>query len=179
MVAWASNDGKFGFTKFTSGKDKEVVVVLDKAPGYTATLEMNITPPKERNTIPAITPEQAAENTRRFAYEDSIRNAYVATFPTADKAKALAKELAVDERAMTRVLKEARGNHATMVEFLRACPNGAKEKALRLLLCISEKDRRDVSIDVLNDHIAAALESNDESEWFYNFVVNRYTDQYN
>ena len=172
MVAWASKDGKFGFTKFTAGKDNNVEVIIDKAPGYTATLEMNITPPKERNTIPAVTAQQAAENTRRFACEDSIRNAYVATFPTAEQAKALAKELAVDEQAMQKLLKDARGNHATMVDFLRSCPVDGREKALRTLFCLSDKDRRDVSLDVLGDHVKAALESDNNADWFYNYVVN-------
>ena len=172
MVAWASKDGKFGFAKFAAGKDKEVTVVLDKAPGYKATLEMNITPPKERNTIPFVSEEQAAENLRRFAYEDSIRNAYVATFPTAEQARALAKELAVDEKAMERLLKDARGNHATMVEFLRGCPVNGRAKALRMLFCLSDKDRRDVPLDVLKDHIVAALESENDEQWFYSYVVN-------
>ncbi len=172
MVVWASKDGKFGFAKFTAGKDSDVTVVLDKEPGYTATLEMNITPPKERNTIPAVTPEQSAENARRFACEDSIRNAYVATFPTDAYAAELAAELGLDTAAVGTLLKQSRGNHATMVDFLRACPADGREKAMRLLFCISEKDRRDVSIDVLNDHIVEALESNNNAEWFYNYVVN-------
>ena len=172
MVAWASKDGKFGFTKFTAGKDNNVEVIIDKAPGYTATLEMNITPPKERNTIPAVTAEQAAENTRRFACEDSIRNAYVATFPTAEQAKALAKELVVDEQAMQKLLKDARGNHATMVDFLRSCPVDGRDKVLRMLFCLSDKDRRDVSLDVLGDHVKAALESDNNADWFYRYVVN-------
>ena len=172
MVVWASKEGKFGFTKFTAGKDSDVTVVLDKEQGYVATLEMNITPPKERNTIPAVTAEQAAENARRFAREDSIRNAYVATFPNEADASKLANELGLNAAAVTTLIKQSRGNHAAIVEFLRACPADSKEKALRMLFCISEKDRRDISIDVLNDHIATALESDNEAEWFYNFVVN-------
>ena len=172
MVVWASKDGKFGFTKFTAGKDNDVTVVIDKEPGYSATLEMNITPPKERNTIPEVTPEQAAENARRFACEDSIRNAYVATFPSEAYAVELADRLGLDAGSVVTLLKQSRGNHATMVEFLSACPAEARDKALRLLFCISEKDRRDVTLDVLNDHIAEALESDNRAEWFYYFVVN-------
>ena len=88
MVAWASAGGKFGFVKFTAGKDKNVRIVVDKAPGYSATLEMNIVPPRERNTVPYVSDEQAAENARRFACEDSIRNAYVSTFISPDEALA-------------------------------------------------------------------------------------------
>ena len=172
MVVWASKDGKFGFAKFTAGKESDVTVVLDKESGYTATLEMNITPPKERNTIPAVTAEQAAENTRRFAYEDSIRNAYVATFPTETDARRVANELGLSEGSVATLLKQSRGNHATISGFLCSCPADAREKAMSLLYRISEKDRRDVTPEVLNDHIVAALESDNNTDWFYNFVVN-------
>lgn len=172
MVVWASRNGKFGFAKFTAGKESDVVVVIDKEQGYTATLEMNITPPKERNTIPMVTAESVAENTRRFACEDSIRNAYVATFPTEDNAAKFANELGLDSSAVITLLKQSRGNYATIIDFLRACPDSDREKAMRLLFCISEKDRRDVSLDVLNDHITEALESDNNAEWFYKYVVN-------
>ena len=176
MVAWASKDGLFGFAKFTAGKDKDVTVIIDKAPGYTATLEMNITPPKERNTIPEVTPAQAEENRRRFAYEDSIRNAYVATFPTEDDAAVLAAELGLEKRlypVLAKLLKQSRGNHAAITEFLKGCPAGGHEKAMALLFSLSEKDRRDVSLEVLNDHLPAALENvdNDCSTVYFNFVV--------
>lgn len=177
MVAWASLDGKFGFAKFTAGKDKEVTVTLDKSGGYTATLEMNITPPAERNTIPDVTAEQAAENARRFACEDSIRNSYVATFPTEDDALRLAKELGLEERlfpAVATLLKQSRGNHSTITEFLRSCPAGGHEKAIALLFALTGKDRRDVSPDVLKDHLPAALEEVDDdcSTIYLNYVAN-------
>lgn len=39
--------------------------------------------------LPEVTPEQRAENDRRMMQEDSIRNAYVATFPTAEQADSI------------------------------------------------------------------------------------------
>ncbi len=174
MVAWASFDGKFGFAKFTAGKDKKVTVTLDKSTGYTATFEMNITPPQERNTVPAVTPEQAAENACRFAREDSIRNAYVATFPTEADAVVLAKELDLDASAVATLLKQSRGNHRTISEFLRNCPAEGREKAMALLFALTDKDRRDVSPEVLDDHLPAALKDvdNDCSTIYLNYVAN-------
>ena len=40
------------------------------------TLDMDIIPPVEGANMPEVTPEQRAENNRRMALEDSIRNAY-------------------------------------------------------------------------------------------------------
>ena len=46
----------------SAGKDSLVTVVVDKAPGYSATMELNITPPCERNTIPAVSDEKKEIN---------------------------------------------------------------------------------------------------------------------
>ena len=59
-----------------------MTVKLDKTAGEASTLDMDIIPPMEGANMPEVTPEQRAENNRRMALEDSIRNAYVATFLT-------------------------------------------------------------------------------------------------
>ena len=107
------------FVKFTAGKDKDVTVARDKPKGYNATLEMNITPPKERNTVPFVSEEQAAENVRRFAYEDSLRNAYVSTFMTRDAAKQYALDLGFGDRSgdVAELFVKSRGNHAVIKKF--------------------------------------------------------------
>ncbi|MBQ5888741.1 MAG: transglutaminase domain-containing protein [Bacteroidaceae bacterium] len=156
MVAWAAAGGKFGFVKFTAGKENNVKLVVDKAPGYSATLEMNITPPRERNTVPFVSEEQAAENARRFAHEDSIRNAYVATFITPEKAGMFAQFLGFNglkERDIVQLLIKSRGNYKTIMKFLSNVPQEERALAYFLLAAISEKDLRDVSLDVLFDHL--------------------------
>ena len=59
------------------GKEKELTLVLDKKPGDVYSLDLDIVPPAEETRLPEVTPEQRAENNRRMAQEDSIRNAYV------------------------------------------------------------------------------------------------------
>lgn len=154
MIAWASKDGKFGYAKFSAGKDNNIKVVLDKGAGYTASLEMDIVPPVERNTVPELTPEQVQRNTERFVYEDSIRNAYVATFPTADDAIQFASEVGYASETIVRLLAESRGNYETIISFLKSASKKDIDKAVGLLCAISQKDRRDVSSEVLNDHFA-------------------------
>ncbi len=152
MIAWASKDGKFGYAKFSAGKDNNVKVVLDKEEGYKASLQMDIVPPAERNTVPTLTLEQIARNTERFVYEDSIRNAYVATFPTDDEASKLAAEIDAGGEYIVPIIDESRGNYATITTFLRSVDKQQIDRALGLLCAISQKDRRDVSLEVLNDH---------------------------
>ena len=173
MIAWASYNGKFGFAKFTAGKDAAVTVVVDKAPGYTATLEMDIVPPVERNTLPELTPEQVQVNSERFVREDSIRNAYVATFPTAESSAQLAKELGMGAEYTVPLIEQSRGNHATITAFLRGVDKSVLNgKALSLLCVISDKDRRDISLSVLNDHLVNTPENEDNSPLYAQYVLN-------
>lgn len=171
MVVWASKDGKFGFAKFTAGKDKAVKVVLDKSAGYKASIQMDIVPPVERNTLPKLTPQQIAANNIRFMREDSIRNAYVATFPSVEDAAELAESLGVAVDRFAPLIKESRGNYATIISFLKSVGKDNHEKALCLLGAISEKDRRDISLDVLKDHMTATPDSK-LSEVYVNYVLN-------
>lgn len=175
MVAWASANGRFGFAKFTAGKDKDVEVVVDKAPGYTATLEMNITPPRERNTIPFVTEEQAAVNARRFAYEDSVRNAYVSTFITAGQAGMFAQFLGFNglhERDIVQLLLKSRGNHATITQFLADTPREELALAYYLLSVISDKDLRDITMEVLDDNMRFTVRNGSYDEDFRKYILN-------
>ncbi len=172
MLAWASHNGKFGFAKFSAGKDSIVSVVVDKGSDYTGSFDFDIVPPAERNTVPAVTPEQVAENARRFAIEDSIRAAYVATFPTKEQAAELAAGLGVDEAQFVTLIEQSRGNHATIVEFLRIVPAEKRGNAMKMLFCMSEKDRRDVPMEVLKDNLQAVVEAGDESDSYFTTVVN-------
>ena len=175
MVAWASAGGKFGFVKFTAGKDNNVKLVVDKAQGYCATLEMEIVPPRERNTVPFVSETQAAENIRRFACEDSIRNAYVATFMSPDEALAFARNLEFcdgHEKVVAQLLLKSRGNHVTISKFLSRVPREERELAYYLLLSISDKDLRDVSMPVLRDHLKHTVRNGSYDDIYRSYILN-------
>ena len=175
MVAWAAVGDRFGFVKFTAGKENNVKLVVDKAPGYAATLEMNIVPPAERNTVPFVSEKQATENARRFAYEDSIRNAYVATFITPEKAGMFAQFLGFNglhERDIVQLLIKSRGNYKTIMKYLSKVPQEERALAYFLLAAISEKDLRDVSLDVLFDHHENTARNGAIDEDYRNYILN-------
>ena len=154
MLAWTTKDGKFGFAKVHVSDEADTIdVVLNKASGYTAMLEMDIVPPAERNTVPEQTAEQIAKNQCRFAQEDSIRNAYIATFITADTVASLAQAWNLDNEALQTVMKESRGNYQALRDFLNETSAEERPLALRLLQVIAQKDRRDVPTNVLHDHL--------------------------
>ncbi|MBQ7878873.1 MAG: transglutaminase domain-containing protein [Bacteroidaceae bacterium] len=172
MLAWASKDGCFGYGKISAGVTDTLTVVLDKGTGYCATEEMDITPPAERSTAPEVTPEQRAANDRRFAIEDSIRNAYVATFPTREDAAGLAHELSLPAGDVQMLLQASRGNHKTITDYLRNAPADKRKRAFDLLFYLSAKDLRDISPEVLADHVVATLNTQTEDEDFFRYVLN-------
>lgn len=157
MLIFASHQGRFGFSKVSFGQQKEVVLPLIYKEGdRIGHMEMNIVPPEERAVIPEVTPEQRAENTRRFEYEDSLRNAYVATFRDEAGARAFAVENGLDQELTVKVMVASRGNHGEIGEFLRrASESGMGERALELLSNVSQKDLRDTPAYILEDHLYA------------------------
>lgn len=154
LLVWAAKSGKFGYAACTAGSGDTVTIKLDKESGYTAALSLDITPPRERNTAPVVTADEAARNARRLAVEDFIRNAYEATFIGKDGAVKIARMAGVDEETTVNLLEKSRGNHPSIIQFLIGLKEGEGARATALLGAVSDKDLRDVRTDVLRDHLA-------------------------
>ena len=170
MLVWASADGAFGFSKLSFGKEDTLNLVLDKKGGEAYTLDLDITPPVEGANLPEVTPEERAENDLRLAKEDSIRNAYVATMLTEERAKtALAsfqQEGIADTEQFVKMLVASRGNYQTLLDFRKSAAECDREGlALPLLQQLSAKDWRDVSLEVLEDHLKNAPDPQETDLW--------------
>lgn len=135
MMAWASKNGRYGYSKVSFGKDTEVTITISDQHTFDPQ-SMMIVPPPETANIPDVTPEQRAENDRRFAREDSIRKAYMATFVQPDGTE------------KGRLLTLSAGNHRVIAKFLEDHPD---ERALALLKSLSNKDLIDVTREILDD----------------------------
>ncbi len=156
MLIWATKDGMYGYNKVSFGKDEKVTIALDKKPGDGGSVELDIIPPVESAIPVEVTPEQKEANAQRMLAEDEIRNAYVATFYTEEKAKALAAELGTDPDATVRILLGSRGNWREIERFLREAPADKRAIAMQLLQTVSAKDLRDTPASVLADHLTLA-----------------------
>lgn len=166
MMVWASQNGKYGFRKVSFGKDKDVTIRLDRTvENNTAAVlytdSFDIVPPQEKPNIPLVTPEQRAENDRRFAYEDSVRHAYLATFYTKETAKktltdkGLVDGMSADEtEKIADLLVKSQGNHEVMLGFLLRHKDNL-QRAVGLLSSLSEKDLRDMQTEILEDNFNA------------------------
>ncbi len=171
MLVWASKDGHFGFAKLSFGKQPELTVTLDKSEGDTFSADVDMIPPAESTNLPEVTPEQRAGNDRRLAQEDSIRNAYTATFMTEKTARDFAKRYKLDEDIVTNLLVASRGNYPVVTNFMaRLRSDKSKKGGLDMLQQISAKDLRDVSLEVLIDHMLSHVRTN--AEFFRKYVRN-------
>ena len=131
MLAWASKDGRFGYSKIRFGTDSLVTVRLSDA-WTDIPKAIDIVPPVPGGSEPAVSPGQREENDRRFAYEDSLRTAYTDTFV----------------KEGDPLLVASQGNHAVISAFLERHPDA---RARELLESLSLKDLRDVTSEVLED----------------------------
>lgn len=153
MLVWATDGKKFGFGKLSFRQDSTLTVVLDKQAGESAELPLDIVPPAESGRPVSVTPGQRAENDRRMAVEDSIRHAYTSTFPDAEQADITACELGVKSQVFTPLLLASRGNHEELIATLESLDQDKRDRALRLLEAVSEKDLRDMTQEVFTAHV--------------------------
>lgn len=153
LVAWASDGRLFGITRLTCGQDSTAILTLSHRMGERFSMEMDITPPQGENNLPRINTRQLAYNAMRLAHEDSIRMAYVATFPdSGDVAAHLVKNGRLDTIAYARMLPlvlKSRGNSAAVYQLYRL--HGMR--ALDFMETLTDKDLRDFDVAVADDHL--------------------------
>ncbi len=162
MMAWASINGKYGFRKVSFGKDKNVVLCLDHdaasaGNGVVWRDSFDIVPPEEKPNLPYVSAEQRAENNMRFAKEDSIRHAYLATFYNEKSAVEALKKNGIgdeDSEKFARLLVKAQGNHEAILRFIARHKDNTV-RTLDLLSSLSDKDLRDMPMEILEDNFTA------------------------
>jgi transglutaminase-like putative cysteine protease len=150
MMAYAAKDGKFGFQVFKSGEQSDVTITLDHQEGTEDSFEFDMVPPAPSALSPEVTPEMRAENDRRVHYEDSLRNAYIA-----DCRKAQQEIIGnTGNKTLGTLYEKTWGNYQTIADFVKYAQDLKQEtKAVNLLQNISDKDLRDISLEVLTDHL--------------------------
>ena len=136
LLVWVTKDNLVALKKVSWTNDHREVIVL-KDGTLTQNLDLDIVPPPASAVLPEVTDEQRVLNDHRKAQEDSIRQVYEATMP----------------------VEAWRGNHHTIRQFLDESQN--KVMAHKLLEVISEKDLRDINLQVLKDNEVTATDTSD------------------
>jgi transglutaminase-like putative cysteine protease len=149
LMIYASNKDFYGYNKSTP-QDEITQVKLDRKPGisYEADFIMNV--PKEK-PVKELSSEKIVANAIRLAYEDSLRNAYMATFISEENALQFAEENQLDNGKVWKYLHLAQGNGPEIRDFM------LQEKdnpyLFPFLATLSEKDLRDTPAAYLCDHL--------------------------
>ena len=150
MMVYASKDGKFGYEVVKIGDVDNIMIELcrdgRKSVSSSEQFEedFDIIPPAENAYIPDVSAEMRAENNRRLAVEDSIRNAYVAGCIAAQNEGDYDRE----------IMAKTWGNYQTIKDFVDyARTLDREEDAYKILHNLTDKDLRDVTLDVLVDCI--------------------------
>ena len=149
MMAYAAKDGKFGYQVFKAGENENVTIILDHNTNATESFEFDMVPPAPISVLPEVTPEMRAENDRRCNEEDALRNAYIKSCKEAQN------ELIANtgNKTLCRIYEKTWGNYQTIADFVAyAQSKGQEIKAVQLLSNITDKDLRDISLEVLQDH---------------------------
>ena len=160
MMVWASHEGYYGYAKASFGKDKLIEIRLsrnettDRERIAFDTESFDIVPPPENVRLPEVSEVQQRVNKMRFAYEDSLRHAYTATFLNEETAREAAREAGLEPDSVVTFLVKSRGNHKSILGFLRNHRDNLP-RACALLHTLSDKDLRDMQNDILEDHFGA------------------------
>ncbi len=175
LLIWATNGDRYAFEKIDVRQDSIMTLTIPSTlNSQLSTLNFEIVPPVAGEPKVVATEEETATNAKRLAYEDSLRNAYTATFPTKDNYKQLLKPNPnlTDEQAWE-IIHKSEGNYAEIVKFLNNHTDSVilwkfpevhgidgrlVEKAsyhpmlFDYLHTYSDKDMRDITADVLESH---------------------------
>ncbi len=161
MMIWASKDGYYGYGKVSFGKDKSLTIRLDRSQATDLsrmafeTEQYDIVPPPQQVRMPEVSAEQQAVNKKRLAEEDSMRMAYMASFLNEESARALAMQEGLNPDEVAGFLVKSRGNHEAILRFL-VSHKDRQRRAVGLLASLSDKDLRDMPLEILDDHFFAA-----------------------
>ncbi len=172
MIVWASDGNRFGFAPVSvTAQGTRATITLDKDSHSAGSWEWNLVPPRQSASIPRLSDAQIADNELRKSHEDSIRNAYTATFFSQPESVRFASDSGIADAdsadRIARILVASRGNHRTITDFLSE--NISNPNALPLLEAVSEKDLRDISPETLSDHAATpAIDSPLYAEYILN-----------
>ncbi len=162
LLVWVSKDDKYTFYKVDCRVENDPIIVfipkekpLKEKPWEKMELlddyvDFTIVPPVGNPDIPAPDPARQARCDQRKQYEDSLREAYRATFPTEAWVKAHLKNEYFTDEELYDIVRRSEGNYLEIIQFLQKYDK--KEDGLYLkefVNALSDKDLRDTKWQTL------------------------------
>lgn len=161
LLVWATDGERYAFEKLDVRQDSTMTLQLGapascRQAGETPALQFEMVPPVAGAPKVTATEEETAANAKRLAYEDSVRNAYTATFPTyeqwwemSDYPVAVHPDVAADKA--WELVKKSEGNWREITAFIDTCMDYRRE-FYEYMSSYSDKDMRDITAATLEAH---------------------------
>lgn len=140
LLVWATDGERYAFEKLDVRQDSTMTMRLSVTYAMPDIRTFEIVPPAAGEPKVVAPEEETAANAKRLAYEDSLRNAYTATFPTKENYTKLLPY--TDDNAWD-IIRRSEGNYAEIAEFIW------EDFDYDYLCTFSDKDLRDITADVL------------------------------
>ena len=153
LLIWATDGYHYNYTPLDVHQQDSIVIRLDRLPGECYEELYTMTPPSGKSDITTADKKKADKNACRLQYEDSLRNAYMATFKSETDATGIINENLTEEQ-IGMFLKKSEGNYAELIDFLNMHQDANRHLYLYdFLNSLSDKDLRDFTKETLEDHI--------------------------
>ncbi|GHU94674.1 transglutaminase [Bacteroidia bacterium] len=148
LLIWANKGDSYGSQK-SSVQDDVTIVKLDGKYGWTGEKKFVVNVPPEQ-AVQAIAKDKVALNNVRFAYEDSLRNAYMQTFIGEQQARAWAQQNHLNAHSTWKYLNKAQGNWQEIQNFILHEKNNPH--LFEFLATLTDKDLRDTPARYLTSY---------------------------
>jgi hypothetical protein len=172
VYAYKNNKYAYGIIQPESSKDSVKIVIKlteNRRIEYSDLIDIivPIQPDIETDT------NGNANNSIRLKQEDSIRNAYISSFPGKETAIELSNKTKLKSDEILNHIKLSRGNYPEIVLYFENIKDNNSKFAIALLNQISEKDHIDTDANILIDHLNNTIYTADYKDGFFeNYILN-------
>lgn len=176
LMIWAKKDGKTA-SALAKAEVKNMTLTINPTKKTWQTKKFKLCPPTPK-PIKVVSEEKKAANATRLAYEDSLRESYLKTFPRNQEtnlrnqvSEKRIKELKYskeDAIKATKYINESWGNYKEIEKVLAS----QDENAIAILGLLYEKDLRDIRAEVVLSHLKAYKNYPAKEEALKEFVLN-------
>lgn len=151
LMIWTQKDNAFAFTKADRNRNDIYLTLKSEVPS--TNLALTLTPPDEQ-TIPPYEEGNTEEHNRRINLGNEIRKNYISTFIDSASAANLAMEKGISIDETWKWLAKSRGNWNEIYTFIKNLDVKDITVGMAMLSTLSEKDLRDITADILFDHLS-------------------------
>lgn len=176
LMIWAKKDGKTA-SALAKAEVKNMTLTINPTKKTWQTQKFKLCPPTPK-PIKVVSEEKKAANAIRLAYEDSLRESYLKTFPRNQEtnfrnqvSEKQIKELNSSKEDAIKIGKyidESWGNYEEIEKVLAS----QDENAVAILGLLYEKDLRDIRAEVVLSHLKAYKNYPAKEEALKEFVLN-------